>query len=119
MATISGNAGSGDGLAVHPSQLGKVPPPTLGGFSLLAEEAACRFDPELHLGPAQGESDSERAVREQVAAEVCADCPVWDLCLFYALRVRPLAGVWVGLPSADLCALHPEVDAPTHPAGVA
>lgn len=119
MANISGNARRGDGVAVHPSRLPSFPamPDEL---QRLAEQAACRFDPELHTGPAStAERPERRAAREQVAVEVCADCPVWDLCLFYALRVRPLAGVWVGLPSADLCALHPEVDAPTHPAGVA
>lgn len=107
---------------VHPSVL----PALAGGAAGLAghlvelgERAACRFDPELHVGPVRGESGAERAAREQVAGEVCADCPVWDLCLSYGRRVRPDFGVWVGLPSADLHALHSQVDVPTHPAGVA
>ncbi|MGW4640788.1 WhiB family transcriptional regulator [Sphaerisporangium sp. NPDC004334] len=73
----------------------------------LAEEAACVLDPELHTGPDvfAKESAEERAAREQVAREVCADCPVWASCLFYALDERPQAGVWAGLTAEEIAAL--------------
>ncbi|WP_219509296.1 WhiB family transcriptional regulator [Nonomuraea ceibae] len=70
----------------------------------LAEEAACRFDPDLHAGPDAftEEPADARAAREQVAREVCAECPVWASCLFYALDARPEAGVWAGLTPDEL-----------------
>jgi hypothetical protein len=73
----------------------------------LADEAACGFDPELHTGPDlfTEESAEERAAREQVAREVCADCPVWASCLFYALDARPETGVWAGLTAEEIAAL--------------
>ncbi|GAA3180667.1 WhiB family transcriptional regulator [Nonomuraea roseoviolacea] len=73
----------------------------------LAEEGACRFDPELHTGPDAfaDEPADERAAREQVAREVCAQCPVSVSCLFYALDVRPEAGVWAGLTADELRSL--------------
>ncbi|MEW1837504.1 WhiB family transcriptional regulator [Nonomuraea angiospora] len=73
----------------------------------LVEEAACAFDPELHTGPDLfvEESAEERAAREQVAREVCADCPVWASCLFYALDARPESGVWAGLTAAEIAAI--------------
>lgn len=73
----------------------------------LVEEAACAFDPELHTGPDSfaEEPAEERAAREQVAREVCAECPVWASCLFYALHARPQSGVWAGLTAAEIAAL--------------
>ncbi|MGW3351732.1 WhiB family transcriptional regulator [Nonomuraea rubra] len=73
----------------------------------LADEAACGFDPELHTGPDlfTEEPASDRAAREQVAREVCADCPVWASCLFYALDARPETGVWAGLTAEEITAL--------------
>ncbi|SPL94539.1 unnamed protein product [[Actinomadura] parvosata subsp. kistnae] len=72
----------------------------------LVEQAACRFDPDLHTGPdafAEEPADA-RAAREQVAREVCAECPVWASCLFYALDARPDTGVWAGLTPDELAA---------------
>ncbi|WP_157249698.1 WhiB family transcriptional regulator [Nonomuraea typhae] len=88
----------------------------------LADEAACRFDPELHTGPDAftEEPAEERAAREQVAREVCADCPVRVSCLFYALDARPAEGVLAGLTPADIAALTaPESAASTSPLEVA
>ncbi|MGV9386090.1 WhiB family transcriptional regulator [Nonomuraea sp. NPDC003707] len=87
----------------------------------LAEEAACGFDPELHSGPDSfaEESAEERAAREQVAREVCAECPVWASCLFYALDVRPQTGVWAGLTAEEIAAIAGEHDASTHSPEVA
>ncbi|GAA5045514.1 hypothetical protein HNP84_002610 [Thermocatellispora tengchongensis] len=73
----------------------------------LAENAACMFDPELHTGPDlfADESAEEREARVQVAREVCADCPVWASCLFYALDTRPEVGVWAGLTAEEIASL--------------
>ncbi|HUR06157.1 MAG TPA: WhiB family transcriptional regulator [Nonomuraea sp.] len=73
----------------------------------LADEAACGFDPELHTGPDAftDEPADERGAREQVAREVCQQCPVLASCLFFALDVRPAAGVWAGLTADELRAL--------------
>ncbi|MFI7228381.1 WhiB family transcriptional regulator [Nonomuraea angiospora] len=73
----------------------------------LVEEAACRFDPDLHAGPDvfTDEPADAKAAREQVAREVCAECPVWASCLFYALDTRPATGVWAGLTSEEIATL--------------
>lgn len=68
----------------------------------LPDAAGCRFDPELHDGPDRIESAAERAAREQVARDVCAACPVRAECLDYAVRVRPVRGVWAGFTPAQL-----------------
>ncbi|WP_219498563.1 WhiB family transcriptional regulator [Nonomuraea ceibae] len=82
----------------------------------LADEAACRFDPELHTGPDAftDEPDDERAAREQVAREVCAGCPVWASCLFSARDARPASGIWAGLTPEELRAM----SAPVSPESV-
>ncbi|MFI7028393.1 WhiB family transcriptional regulator [Microbispora rosea] len=70
----------------------------------LAENALCDADPELHTGPDifTEESADERAAREDVAKELCADCPVRALCLARALRLRPEVGVWAGLTAQEI-----------------
>ncbi|MEU6997206.1 WhiB family transcriptional regulator [Nonomuraea sp. NPDC046570] len=80
---------------------------TVGMPRHLTKEAACGFDPELHTGPDAftDEPADERAAREQVAREVCAGCPVWASCLFYALDTRPQTGVWAGLTAEELRAM--------------
>jgi len=80
-------------------------------LALLADDcldgAECLYDPDLHEGPDDpaGELPAERAVREQVAAEVCAICPVHEPCFEYAVRARPARGVWAGLTAAEIGAL--------------
>ncbi|GAA4593718.1 hypothetical protein GCM10023194_58700 [Planotetraspora phitsanulokensis] len=70
----------------------------------LAEGALCGADPELHTGPDAftDEPADDRAAREQVAKEVCAECPVWALCLARSLRIRPESGVWAGFTAAEI-----------------
>ncbi|TDD17861.1 WhiB family transcriptional regulator [Nonomuraea diastatica] len=89
---------------------------TAGTPRHLADEAACRFDPELHTGPDAfaDEPADERAAREQVAREVCAGCPVWASCLFSALDMRPASGIWAGLTPEELR----EMAAPVSPDAV-
>jgi Transcription factor WhiB len=68
--------------------------------------AECLYDPALHQGPDDpaAELPGDRAVREQIAAEVCALCPVHQACFEYAVRVRPARGVWAGLTAAQIAA---------------
>jgi WhiB family redox-sensing transcriptional regulator len=73
----------------------------------LAANAECRFDPELHTGPDGGESVPERQARTDAARDMCAECPVWNLCLEYALRLpsNPTTGVWAGYSPAEIAEL--------------
>jgi WhiB family redox-sensing transcriptional regulator len=93
-------------MAVDPSSLSLVDLVTE-----LGERGDCRHDPDLHMGPDAFESEpiAERRARQDVAREVCESCPVWDLCLDYALRVRPAWGVWAGYLPRELAALRREV----------
>ncbi|MEV7968275.1 WhiB family transcriptional regulator [Sphaerisporangium sp. NPDC088356] len=70
----------------------------------LADGALCGFDPELHTGldAFTDETADERDAREQVAKDVCAECPVKVACLRRALRIRPESGVWAGFTAAEL-----------------
>ncbi|MGI5225721.1 WhiB family transcriptional regulator [Actinoallomurus sp. CA-142502] len=81
-------------MNVHPSRL-----PLFELRDELLDGAECRFDPELHDGPdplATIERPDARAAREDVAREICQGCPVRDMCLAYAARVRPDHGMWAG-----------------------
>ncbi|MFC7646585.1 WhiB family transcriptional regulator [Streptosporangium lutulentum] len=93
-------------LTTHPA-LSLLAAITDGMPRRLAEGALCGLDPELHTGPDAftDESADERAAREQVAREVCAECPVRALCLARALETRPSSGVWASILAADLLAL--------------
>lgn len=65
-------------------------------------DAECLFDPDLHDGPANTiELPAEREVRETVAKEVCASCPVLDDCRTYTARISPKTGVWAGTTPAE------------------
>ncbi|MEV6985009.1 WhiB family transcriptional regulator [Sphaerisporangium sp. NPDC051017] len=102
---------------VHPARFPALPGALLPADALadglsreLAERALCGFDPELHTGPDAftDEPDDERAAREQVAREVCAECPARVACLRRALRLAPNAGVWAGFTPDELAELpHP------------
>ncbi|WP_165959195.1 WhiB family transcriptional regulator [Actinomadura sp. KC345] len=93
-------------MSVDPSSLSLVDLVTE-----LGERGDCRHDPDLHMGPDAFESEplADRLARQDVAREVCEDCPVWDLCLDYALRIRPNWGVWAGYLPRELAALRREV----------
>ncbi|MEI2717915.1 MAG: WhiB family transcriptional regulator [Candidatus Nanopelagicales bacterium] len=69
-------------------------PPSLGFW---AERSACLSvaDPEIFF---PSESDSQRANR---AKQVCAMCPVMDVCLEYAMQVSTLDGVWGGTTAQE------------------
>ena len=94
-----------ESMAVDPSSLSLVDLVTE-----LGERGDCRHDPDLHMGPDAFESEpiGERRARQDVARQVCEDCPVWDLCLDYALRINPTWGVWAGHLPRELAALRRE-----------
>lgn len=68
---------------------------------LLAAPRACGELPELFFAP-EGEKPAARIMREQAAAQLCADCPVRDLCYEYALRARPAYGFWAGCTAEEI-----------------
>ncbi|WP_026197017.1 MULTISPECIES: WhiB family transcriptional regulator [Sciscionella] len=57
-------------------------------------ESATFFHPDGERGPA-------RARREQLAKQVCAHCPVLELCRTHALRSREPYGVWGGMSESE------------------
>lgn len=61
--------------------------------------------PADHVPPWQDENLSDR----ELAARLCAECPVQDECLELELRVAGVntVGVWGGLSEIDRRALHP------------
>ncbi|MEV4383406.1 WhiB family transcriptional regulator [Streptosporangium sp. NPDC049644] len=89
--------------AAHPSLI-LFDAITAGLSRQLAEGALCGLDPELHTGPDTFTSEpaDEQAAREQVAREVCAECPVRQLCRDRALLLRPDRGVWAGLTASEI-----------------
>ncbi|MBB4929203.1 hypothetical protein F4561_005595 [Lipingzhangella halophila] len=64
--------------------------------SIVSADPPCRADPELFFEPDQRESKAQRALREQSAAALCLECPVYWLCLAYAVRTRPEHGIYAG-----------------------
>jgi WhiB family transcriptional regulator, redox-sensing transcriptional regulator len=68
---------------------------------------ACRDeDPDLFFGTdpgfgCYGELKAERVAREKTAKSVCAQCPVQDLCLEFALSTPEHDGVWGGLTDKE------------------
>jgi WhiB family redox-sensing transcriptional regulator len=61
-------------------------------------EAACRGeDSSLFFAPNYFEKREEKYGREAIAKAICARCPVRDVCLEYALRIRETHGIWGGL----------------------
>lgn len=60
--------------------------------------AACRGeDSSLFFAPNYFERRDEKDGREAKAKAICARCPVRDVCLEYALRIRETHGIWGGL----------------------
>lgn len=64
--------------------------------------AACKGPlSEAFYPPPQFERKEERVARERRAKAVCADCPVREACLDYALRIREPHGIWGGLTEVE------------------
>ena len=90
-------------MTVHPSKLSFSSREALG-FT----EAQCLYDPELHTGPANGESPGEKEARLLVAVEVCRSCPLLRRCLARAVAGTPEAGVWAMVDAETLRTLFDE-----------
>lgn len=107
--TDTGQAGRPPAALAHAVDTAHAP--DIETLAVLADDcldgAECLYDPYLHEGPEDpaGESPAERAAREQVAADVCANCPVHEPCFEYAMRTRPARGVWAGLTAPEISAL--------------
>jgi WhiB family redox-sensing transcriptional regulator len=60
--------------------------------------AACRGEDSTYFfAPNYFEKRAEKNAREAVAKAFCARCPVREVCLEYALKVRETHGIWGGL----------------------
>ncbi|MFG1997706.1 WhiB family transcriptional regulator [Spirillospora sp. NPDC048911] len=70
----------------------------------LIDQAECLSLPELHDGPNNPASETieDRAAREEVARQVCAECPVRALCDEYAFRTLPKRGIWAGYHADEI-----------------
>jgi WhiB family redox-sensing transcriptional regulator len=72
------------------------------GEEMWQARAACRgphavvFFPPSHV-----ERKDERTSRERAAKGICTSCPVEQVCLEYALRIREPHGIWGGLNEAE------------------
>jgi WhiB family transcriptional regulator, redox-sensing transcriptional regulator len=70
------------------------------------QQAACRGPlASIFFPPVMGERPSAKAAREAKARSICAECPVRQPCLAYALRIREPHGVWGGLNEDERRAL--------------
>lgn len=70
-------------------------------------EGSCRDQGSENFYHPEGERGSKRRLRAQAAKEICAACPVMQMCRDHALRSREPFGVWGGLSEeerADLVA---------------
>jgi WhiB family transcriptional regulator, redox-sensing transcriptional regulator len=69
-------------------------------------KAACRGPhTDLFFPPDHFEKKTEREFRERQAKSICAECPVQEECLKYALRINEQHGVWGGKNEAERRAL--------------
>lgn len=66
------------------------------------ERAVCRGpQAEAFFPPPQFERKLERLDRERRAKAICAQCPVQQQCLDYAVAIREPHGIWGGLNEAE------------------
>jgi WhiB family transcriptional regulator, redox-sensing transcriptional regulator len=69
------------------------------------EMGACRgADPRLFFPPDE-DARRERQHREEVAKELCVQCPVRETCLHHALAIPEWFGVWGGTTEVERKAL--------------
>ena len=60
--------------------------------------AACRGpQAAVFFPPPRAERKDEKLEREERAKGICAECPVREECLHYALDIREPHGIWGGL----------------------
>jgi WhiB family transcriptional regulator, redox-sensing transcriptional regulator len=83
---------------------------TLQDFWSWQLEAACRtVDTTLFYSP-EGERGPRKARREFAAKQVCAACPVLDVCATYAVAMREPYGTWGGLSESERRELWARID---------
>ncbi|MGB3699567.1 MAG: WhiB family transcriptional regulator [Gordonia sp. (in: high G+C Gram-positive bacteria)] len=63
--------------------------------------ARCRDSPVDAFYPPTGESRGLRRRREELAKQVCAECPVRRQCRDYALAADEPYGVWGGMTETE------------------
>ena len=63
------------------------------------EEAPCAGDPEMWFADLRSDDTAQ-------ARAICAGCPVRYDCLDYAVRTRPVDGIWAGLDHNQLAAAY-------------
>lgn len=84
----------------EPAALQVVPRMSLDGWQ---QQGLCRFeDPDLFFPV--GDSQKARQDTED-AKQVCAGCPVRDLCLEWAIGTGQWVGVWGGLSETERASL--------------
>jgi WhiB family redox-sensing transcriptional regulator len=66
------------------------------------QAAACRGEnAAMFYPPPFFERKDVRLTRESLAKSICANCPVEDACLAYALRTAEPHGIWGGLNETE------------------
>jgi len=71
--------------------------------------AACRdADTEAFFNPDYLRGRNKRA-REAAAKAICADCPVREACLAWALYLGETHGIWGGMTPAERAGLAPQI----------
>jgi WhiB family transcriptional regulator, redox-sensing transcriptional regulator len=76
------------------AHLSPLPPVTSANWDWQMK-AACRgLGPEYFYGTQSG---NDHRLRERAAKAVCAECPVIETCLAWALSTKESWGVWGGL----------------------
>ncbi len=68
------------------------------------QQANCKGRGRLFY-PADGENRDNRLIREAMAKELCADCPVVEPCLTFALDTFQMEGIWGGTTAYESRAL--------------
>lgn len=98
----------------HPSKRTKIKTAKTVASKLASLEAEVRWqdrasckgmDPTLFFGPEYAETVKEKRDREDAAKAVCAECPVRNECLEYALDAREAYGIWGGRTELERKAL--------------
>lgn len=72
----------------------------LDTYERTGKQPGCRDRPELYF-PEDFYDYEDRAGAELWARNLCAECPVQQLCMQYALTAREPAGIWGGLTARE------------------
>ena len=66
------------------------------------DAAACRGPNQaIFFPPPRLERRTDKRQREQRAKEICAACPILDVCRGYALEIGEQHGIWGGLTAKE------------------